>query len=57
MPNDVYLQINKIPISPLSGFVKFSNNHIKAAVADSMSSSMEAARSKPKVAKALTNRI
>ena len=27
-PNDVNLQINKIPISPLAAIVKFSNNHI-----------------------------
>ena len=58
-PNDVNLQINKIPTSPLAAIVKFSNNHIKQAVAENWTSMEVAQRSryKPKVTKSLTNRM
>ena len=60
-PNVVNLQIKEMPISPLAGFVKFSNNHIKKSlvVAESWAS-LEAStgfKYKPKVDKALTNRF
>ena len=58
-PNNVNLQINKIPISPQAAFVEFSNNHIKKAVADSWTSIdvENVNKYRPKVGKALTNRF